>query len=256
MKHYFLIALGVLVVFSAGCKNSATTSNTESPQTVSQVPQVVQPESGISGSVTETMNASGYTYILVDTGGEKVWVAGPMTQLKVGDEVFVPDGSHMTNFKSNTLNREFEEIIFAASIMVGGADQSFDQAASQAPADHPAGVGGVTPAADITDFSSIVKPEGGKTVENVFNEKGSLNEKEVLLRGKVVKYMSGIMGKNWLHVKDGTGSAGTNDLVVTTQDSAKVGDTVLLKGTLYTDKDFGSGYRYDVIVEEASITVE
>jgi hypothetical protein len=68
--------------------------------------------------------------------------------------------------------------------------------------------------------------------------------------------MTGIMGKNWLHVKDGSGTPGSDDLVVTTQIEAKIGDTVLVNGTLVTDKDFGSGYRYDVIVEDAEVTVE
>ena len=68
--------------------------------------------------------------------------------------------------------------------------------------------------------------------------------------------MSGIMGKNWLHVKDGTGTSGTDDLVVTTSVTAKVGDKVLVNGKVSSDKDFGSGYRYDVIIEDAEVTIE
>jgi hypothetical protein len=155
----------------------------------------------------------------------------------------------MPNFESKTLNRTFEQIIFASSIMVGGADQTMPT--DPAPVAKPQ----ATPNAQV-DLSGIVKPEGGKTVTEIFAGRQELNGKNVLLRGKVVKYMTGIMGKNWLHVKDGTGTPGSDDLVVTTQIEAKVGDTVLVNGTLVTDKDFGSGYRYDVIVEDAEVTVE
>jgi hypothetical protein len=72
----------------------------------------------------------------------------------------------------------------------------------------------------------------------------------------VVKYNSGIMGKNWLHVQDGSGEAGTNDLTVTTMATAAVGDTVLVKGMAVTDKDFGYGYKYAFIIEDAQVTVE
>jgi hypothetical protein len=64
------------------------------------------------------------------------------------------------------------------------------------------------------------------------------------------------MGKNWLHVQDGTGKPGSNDLMVTSKAAAKVGDTVLVKGVVTLDKDFGAGYRYDVILDDAEVTVE
>jgi hypothetical protein len=78
----------------------------------------------------------------------------------------------------------------------------------------------------------------------------------VKVRGKVVKYNSGIMGKNWLHIQDGSGAAGSNDLTVTTSANTKVGDTVLVAGVLSANKDFGSGYKYALIVQDAKVTVE
>jgi DNA replication initiation complex subunit (GINS family) len=93
------------------------------------------------------------------------------------------------------------------------------------------------------------------TVAEIFGKKSELDKKNVVVSGKVVKVSAGIMGKNWLHIQDGSGNAkdGNNDLVVTTQDIPKVGDIVTANGTLYKDKDFGSGYKYDVIIEEATI---
>lgn len=127
------------------------------------------------------------------------------------------------------------------------------------PASVPATEPHPMPAAptEAVDLSGIAKAEGGKTVAEVFAEKDQLAGQPVIVRGKVVKSNPDIMGKNWLHVRDGSGAEGTNDLTVTTSGAVPgVGDTVLVKGPLALDKDFGMGYVYDVIVEDAEVTVE
>ena len=93
-------------------------------------------------------------------------------------------------------------------------------------------------------------------MQEVYQEKDKLKGKRVTLRGKVVKYNEAIMGKNWLHLRDGTGKDPTDDLTVTTQAKAKVGDTVLVEGTVTLDKDLGAGYKYDVIIEDAKVKIE
>lgn len=94
------------------------------------------------------------------------------------------------------------------------------------------------------------------TVSETYEKAEKLDKKTVVVRGKVVKVSKGIMGKNWVHLRDGSGDPGkgTNNLVVTTQDDPHVGDVVTAKGTVYKDKDFGAGYKYRVIVEEATVT--
>ena len=104
------------------------------------------------------------------------------------------------------------------------------------------------------DMSGIEAAE--QTVADIFTKKAELSGKPVKIRGKVVKFSPEIMGKNWIHVQDGTGEAGKNDLTVTTSSTAQIGDTVLITGTLATDKDFGYGYAYDVIIEDAEVTIE
>ena len=108
--------------------------------------------------------------------------------------------------------------------------------------------------------SEPVKVEKAKgadacTVSEAYENAGKLDKKTVVVRGKVVKVSKGIMGKNWVHLRDGSGDAGkgTNNLVVTTQDLPDVGAVVTAKGTLQKDKDFGAGYKYRVIVEEATV---
>lgn len=106
------------------------------------------------------------------------------------------------------------------------------------------------------DFSGIEKPVGGKTISDLYAEKNSLSGQAVVVRGKVVKFTANVMGKNWLHVRDGTGEDGTNDLTVTTDSVVKIGDVVTASGVLALDRDLGFGYVYDIIIEDAEVTVE
>jgi len=76
------------------------------------------------------------------------------------------------------------------------------------------------------------------------------------VRGRVVKFTPDVMNKNWIHVQDGTGSSGSNDLTVSTSATATVGSMVLVRGKLTADRDLGAGYHYDVIIEDGSVTVE
>lgn len=119
---------------------------------------------------------------------------------------------------------------------------------------HPMPTG--APAADV-DLAGIARADGGKTVAEVYAEKDGLADATVVVRGKVVKVNAGIMDRNWLHVRDGSGEEGTNDLTVTTlADLPEVGATVLVSGKLAVNKDFGMGYQYPVILEDAEVTVE
>ena len=248
MKNLYLLAgMLVLLALVAGCKDDVQEADVSS---TSQKAEVVGQSGGLSGTVSETMDASGYTYVLVDTATEKIWVAGPKTQVVVGDEVNIAGGSPISNFESKTLGRTFDTILFASAISVAGAEQAF-----------PGGGEGTDRVAAavpqvVTDFSGLAKPDGGKTVEDVYKNSVALSGQNVVIRAKVIKFMSGIMGKNWLHIKDGSGAAGTDDLVVTTDASVDVGATVLISGVVASNKDFGSGYKYDVIVEDAEVTVE
>ncbi|MGB7904404.1 MAG: hypothetical protein WCF43_06915 [Steroidobacteraceae bacterium] len=107
------------------------------------------------------------------------------------------------------------------------------------------------------DVSGIVKAEGGKTIAEVFAEKDQLAGKPVVFRGKVVKSNPGILGKNWIHVRDGSGAEGSNDITVTTVSAQpNVGDTVLVAGAVVLNKDYGMGYQYDVIIEDADVKIE
>ncbi len=93
-----------------------------------------------------------------------------------------------------------------------------------------------------------------KTVGAVYGEKTQLAGKQVRVSGEIVKVNNQIMGRNFLHLRDGTGKQGSNDLTVTSQETAGVGDQVVIVGTVSTDVDFGSGYIYPLLIEKATIT--
>jgi hypothetical protein len=223
---------------------------------------------GTTGTVVETMNASSYTYVQVDDGSKKIWAAAPQFAVAVGDKVIVPDGMPMRDFESKALGRKFDLVYFVSAIEVvghgagngkvaaahGGGEHSMDGA----PAGHAAGAHpmiATTPAAPV-DLSNIKKADGGQTIAELFANKTTLAGKDVIVRGRVVKYVPAVMGKNWIHIQDGTGGAGTNDLTVTTGATAAVGNTMLVRGKLSTEKDFGFGYKYEVLIEDATIAVE
>jgi hypothetical protein len=219
-------------------------------------------EVAYKGTVMETMNASRYTYARIDTGKEKIWVAGPVAEIKVGDLVSVGTGILNKEFHSKTLNRTFDEIRFVDAIMTGGDTCGNTGAVATVkglPEGHPAigGMGMPGAAADPVVVGMIEKAEGGKTVAEVWAGKVDLSGKKVVVRGKVVKANTSILGRNWYHLRDGSGTdKGDNDLVVTSKDMAKVGDVVTASGVVGLGKDFGAGYKYELIMEEASLMVK
>lgn len=120
---------------------------------------------------------------------------------------------------------------------------------------HATKAGPAQAAPDAKDkFAGIKKAD--KTIAEIYASKDSLGDGVFTVRGKVVKFSAQIMGRNWIHIQDGTGSSGTNDLTVTTAGAAKLGDIVLISGKLTLNKDFGMGYRYDLIIEDGNVTVE
>ncbi len=235
--------------------STASAPQTETMQSDQTQTAGAQQAANRSGTVVETMDALSYTYLMVDTGEETFWAATSQTPIKVGDSVLVPSGTPMPNFHSKELDRTFDMIYFVPSVAVGGAMAGTSQ--PQMPEGHPGTPGGSTKVTETdVDLSGIEPAEGGVTVAEIYNNKADLSGKEIKLRGKVVKFSPQIMKKNWLHIQDGTGENGTNDLTVTTDAEAAVGDTVLVTGVLNTDVDFGYGYQYDVLVEDAKVAKE
>lgn len=197
----------------------------------------------LKGTVLEVKEVESYTYLRLKTASGEVWAAVTKAAVKTGDEVTLGKVTVMTNFESKSLKKTFPTIYFGS--LAGGG--------SAMPAGHPAPAEAAAAPADVR----VDKATGAnaRTVAEIVGQGAKLKDKPVVVRGKVVKYNPGIMGKNWLHLRDGTGSeaAGNNDILVTTLHEAKLGDVVTVKGIVHANKDFGGGYAYKVLVEDATL---
>jgi hypothetical protein len=192
-----------------------------------------------TGEVLEVQQVESYTYLRLKTRDGETWAAVSRAPVAKGAAVTIENAMVVNNFESRAMKKMFQTIIFGN---LAGANP---HAGMPKPAD-----------ATVAPDTKIDKASGpnAKTVAEIITQAAGLKDKTVLVRGKVVKYNAGIMGKNWVHLRDGSGSAAakTNDVLITSMNEVKVGDVVTAKGVVRTDKDFGSGYVYKVIVEEAT----
>ncbi len=223
-------------------------------EAASAMPAAQQPAANLVGEVLETMNGGGYTYVRLRTSSGEVWAATPKTTAKVGSTIALNAQMEMQNFESKTLKRTFPKIVFATpagAAAPAAGEKSGDPATTMA--QHAMFSQGPATETNV----KVARAEGAdaKTVAEVWAGKGSLKDKNVTIRGKVVKFTPQTLGVNWIHLRDGSGSADKhdNDITVTTKEFAKVGDVVVASGTLRLDKDFGAGYTYPVIVEGAKL---
>ena len=257
MKSLNLILISLALISLGACNKNEQHQQAAAPAPEMQAqPEAMEPQTNISGTVTETMDTAGYTYIKVDTGSEQVWVASPEFTVKIGDPVIVGQSLPMPNYHSNTLNRDFELVYFASNVAAAGQDIQLNENSPHA-SPH-AGVNGEhskpKPVQADIDMSSLTPLEGGKTIAQVYAEQDQLAGQEISIRAKVVKFSPNIMKTNWIHIQDG--SEGNKDLTITSLISAGIDDTVVVKGILEQNQDFGYGYKYDLIIQNAEVTIE
>lgn len=205
----------------------------------------------IKGLVQEVIDVESYTYLLLKTDTGDTWTAVTKAPIIKGATVTVEDAEQMDNFESKVLKRKFPKIFFGklAKTKLTAAEE-----AAQVAAAHGGAAKQPAPAAASV---KVAKATGADayTVGELNTKATTLKDKPVLVHATVVKFSANIMNKNWVHLRDGSGVAkdGSDDILVTTQDQAKVGDVVTLKGVLRTNKDFGAGYMYKVIVEDGKL---
>lgn len=227
MKSVVLLAALVL----AGAAG-ATTQGAPPAQTIT-----------VKGEVLETRNVDSYTYLRLKTSSGEVWAAVPTSAVKDGAVVTIGNAMMMENFESKALKKKFDKIVFGEIVDPNARPSS------------PHSTGSPAAALPVVKVAKATGP-GAKTIAEVVSGRATLKDKLVLVRGQVVKVNRAILGKNWLHLQDGTGTAadGTNDILVTTKDVAAVGDVVTVKGTVHTDVDLGAGYAYAVLIEDATVS--
>ncbi|MCF8372146.1 MAG: hypothetical protein K9H64_11025 [Bacteroidales bacterium] len=193
--------------------------------------------------VVEVIGGKTYSYLKVEEGSEKRWLATTLGDFHEGQTLYFTSGMEMRNFESKELERTFDVIYFITSV----SDQAV--IAKDEPEKDPHNS---LKSVDKVEIN-ISPAEGGISLAALFENMDSYEGKKVIVSGQVVKYNAGILNRNWVHIQDGSKFNELFDLTITTNDEVALGDTVTFEGIVTLNKDFGSGYKYDIIVMDASL---
>lgn len=190
--------------------------------------------------IKEILNATAYTYLLVTEADKEYWIAVPLTEVEIGKNYTYEGGMEMKKFESKDLKRTFESVFFVEGLV------DPNQSAEPKPTIDPQTLVNKTALS-----KGVTLAKGAISLHDLFSGRDKMDGKTILLTGKVVKFMPDIMSKNWIHLQDGTSYNGFNDITITSLEKLKVDEIVTLKGKVILNKDLGSGYKYDVLIEDA-----
>jgi len=232
---FFTMLFSILLM--VGCKDRGNYSkiNNAATEAKTDVHKIV---------VKEVVDGGNYTFLNVEENAQNYWMAVASIPVIVGETYYYDGGMVMKDFESKQLNKTFDEIVFVNTIR---ATEILEAAAIEAENPHVA-----APVAFENDVK-IEKPKNGTSLAELFSAKKSFSTKSIIVKGKVVKVNNGIMDKNWVHIVDGTQFENQSDLTITTTETVNIGDIVTFKGVIVLDKDFGQGYVYDILLEEAKL---
>lgn len=229
IKILSVLSIMLLVVFS--CQNQ----NTKNELTI-------LPEGNHRVEIIDIEQTPSYTYLQVDEDGEEYWMAVTQQDFSKGDVVYHLGGLEMKGFESKDLQKIFERILFVSDISKEPIYSTKQMVNGQTEPSKPN-----LKKAEV----SVDTPEGGISIGDLFTNRTNYKDQEVIVSGQVMKVNMAIMDRNWVHIQDGTGDETNFDLTVTTQHTPKVGDVVVYRGKVALNKDFGMGYSYELILEEA-----
>ena len=233
LKTVTTLSLGLLLLAACNSNNNPQRVDNENPDA-----HIVK--------VLEVQNATSYTYLFVEEGKDQYWMAIPKTEVEVGAVVQYNKAMLMENFESRDLKKTFDKVYFVEQIIDPNA-KPVNKALTVDEAHE--GVGAVA-----VDHVIAVEPAegGGISLKELFENREKYDGKIVRVRGEVVKLNEGILDHTWVHIQDGSGDGTNNyDLTVTTNDEVWEGSIFTFDGKVSLDKDFGSGYVYEIIVEDA-----
>lgn len=206
----------------------------------------IAPGGTITGVVREQIPVDPYVYLRLETPDGELWTAVADAPITVGEPITIYNALLMEQFASATLQRTFDRLYFGALEPPGADAYGAAGGSSGTPIPADAKVGRIEPASGAN----------ARAIGDLWLQMDRLARTTVSVRGVVVKYNGGVMGKNWIHVQDGSGEAsiGTHDLAVTSLDEVAVGDTITVTGTVRTNVDVGAGYTYVLLLEDAKVS--
>ena len=192
----------------------------------------------------EILQTTKYTYLHVMEDTNLHWLAVPTVVFSVGDTLYYQGGLLMPDFKSKELDRTIGNVLFLE--LVSKNPEGTKKTQKTAP-EHSG-----KPKQSKLDISLDPAP-GGITIAELFRNRDQYSGKVLRIRAQVVRFKSGILGKNWIHLQDGTSDGDKFDLTATTNATVTVGDVITIEGKVTLNKDYGSGYFFEVIMEDASL---
>lgn len=201
-----------------------------------------------SVSVENVLQANAYTYLQVKENGDQFWIAVPTMEAKEGDLLYFSQSMEMVDFFSRDLDRTFDKVLFVDNISSSPIPARMPAMGNNQQQPHSG-----NPKTERKEVS-VPHQEGVISIQELFENKAAYANKTIKVSGEVTKYNSGILGTNWAHIQDGTSSGDHFDLTVTTDDIVPLGDVVVFEGTIVLDKDLGSGYYFEVLMEKAKAT--
>jgi len=232
MKYLYISLLSFFLIVACSHDENQDQSEMESIKSEPHIAKVV-----------EKIPSNNYLYLQVSENKETFWIAVPAMEIETGETIYFSKYMIMSDFKSENIERTFDKILFVE-----------DARKSSTPDEMKKIHSGAIP---VEKQDVKIEPLAeGKTIEQIYADKSSLNGTMVTTKGKVVKFNKQIMKRNWIHIQDGTGDENSYDLVITTNDEVKVGEIITAEGKLSVDKDFGAGYFFSVIIEDAKINKE
>ncbi len=229
MKSIYILLAALFLIF--GCSDDES-QNLQESESLKSEPHIAK--------VIDKIPAKSYLYLQVSENKESFWIAVPTMEIETGETIYFSKYMVMKDFKSDNIDRTFDELLFVEDARKSSTPDEMKKIHSGA--------------MNIEKKDINIQPlKDGKTIQQIYSEKNSLRGETVKVKGKVVKFNKQIMKRNWIHIQDGTGSENDFDLAVTSQEDVAVGDVVIITGKLSVDKNFGSGYFFPVIIEDAAI---
>jgi hypothetical protein len=201
----------------------------------------------------ESMNASAYTYVLVTENDKEQWIAVPQTEIKIGGTYYYQGGMEMINFESKELKRTFASVLFLEGLS-DNKDKIIGQPVMPEMTKENENTHVNVNATNLKKIDITIQPsKGAISISELYAKKDNYSGKKAMITGQVTKFSAEIMNKNWVHIQDGSEYEGRFDLTITTNAKVTVGETVTFEGKIAINKDFGYGYAYEVLMEDAVV---
>jgi len=230
MKKTMKILVFALLVIAAGCGSPGA-------------------DGTVSVKVKAVEQVESYTYLLVKGKGPAYWIAVTSSDIKVGEKITYTGGMLMENFHSKELDRTFEKVIFLDGVNGSSPSEMDAMPSMQAMPGVSQGSAVKSDKLEVT----VDPVEGTVSIAELFEDPAAYEGKTIRVRGEVAKYNPGIMERNWVHLQDGSEFDGKYDLTVTSLESFQLGQVLTVEGILAVDRDFGYGYSYEILLEQATV---